>query len=63
MTDIIYASAKTMAQAIQNKEVSAVELVDAHLARIEEAKKRDHRRVGAHRGGEPGAECGGDACR
>ena len=39
MTDtneIIYASAKTMARAIQDKEVSAVELVDAHLARIEE---------------------------
>ena len=34
--DIIYASAKTMAQAIQDKEVSAVELVDAHLARIDE---------------------------
>ena len=39
MTDtnnIIYASAKSMAQAIQDKDVSAVELVDAHLARIEE---------------------------
>ena len=36
MTDIIYASAKSMAQAIQDKELSAVELVDAHLARIEE---------------------------
>ena len=39
MTDtnnIIYASARSMAQAIQDKEVSAVELVDAHLARIEE---------------------------
>ena len=38
MTDtneIIYASAKSMAQAIQDKEVSAVELVEAHLARIE----------------------------
>ena len=34
--DIIYASAKTMAQAIQDKEVSAVELVDSHLARIDE---------------------------
>ena len=34
--DIIYASAKTMARAIQDKEVSAVELVEAHLARIEE---------------------------
>ena len=36
MTDIIYASAKAMAQAIRNGEVSAVELVEAHLARIEE---------------------------
>ena len=39
MTDtneIIYTSAKTMAQAIQDKEVSSVELVEAHLARIEE---------------------------
>ncbi len=39
MTDtneIIYASAKSMAQAIQDKEVSAVELVEAHLGRIEE---------------------------
>ena len=39
MTDtneIIYASARTMARAIQDKEVSAVELVEAHLARIEE---------------------------
>ena len=39
MTDtneIIYASTKSMAQAIQDKEVSAVELVEAHLARIEE---------------------------
>ena len=34
--DIIYASAKTMAQAIQDKHVSAVELVEAHLGRIEE---------------------------
>ena len=36
MSDIIYASAKSMARAIQDKEVSAAELVDAHLARIEE---------------------------
>ena len=36
MSEIIYASAKTMAQAIRNKEVSATELVDAHLARIDE---------------------------
>ena len=36
MDEIIYASAKSMAQAIRDKEVSAVELVEAHLARIEE---------------------------
>ena len=36
MSEIIYASAKAMAKAIQDKEVSAVELVEAHLARIEE---------------------------
>ena len=36
MSEIIYASAKTMARAIQDKEVSAVELVEAHLARIEQ---------------------------
>ena len=37
MTDsngIIYTSAKSMAQAIRDREVSAVELVEAHLARI-----------------------------
>ena len=36
MDNIIYASAKSMAQAVRDKEVSAVELVDAHLGRIEE---------------------------
>ena len=36
MDNIIYASAKSMAQAVRDKEVSAVELVEAHLARIEE---------------------------
>ena len=36
MAEIIYSSAKTMARAIRDKEVSAVELVEAHLARIEE---------------------------
>ncbi len=36
MSEIIYASAKSMARAIRDKEVSAVELVEAHLARIEE---------------------------
>ena len=34
--EIIYASAKSMARAIREKEVSAVELVEAHLARIDE---------------------------
>jgi amidase len=36
MDNIIYASAKSMAQAVRDKEVSALELVDAHLGRIEE---------------------------
>ena len=36
MGNIIYASAKSMAQAVRDKEVSAVELVDVHLARINE---------------------------
>ncbi|CAI8055233.1 Fatty-acid amide hydrolase 2 [Geodia barretti] len=36
MDNIIYASAKSMAQAVRDKEVSAVELVEAHLGRIEE---------------------------
>ena len=36
MNEIIYASAKSMAQAVRDKEVSAVELVEAHLGRIEE---------------------------
>ena len=36
MGNIIYASAKSMAQAVRDKEVSAVELVEAHLGRIEE---------------------------
>ena len=36
MSNIIYASAKSMAQAVRDKEVSAVELVEAHLGRIEE---------------------------
>ena len=35
MDDIIYSSAKSMARAIADKEVSAVELVEAHLSRIE----------------------------
>ena len=36
MDNIIYASAKSMAQAVLDKEVSAEELVEAHLGRIEE---------------------------
>ena len=36
MTDIIYSSAKSIAQAIQSKEVSSVEVADAHLRRIDE---------------------------
>ena len=36
INEIIYASARSMAQAVQDKEVSAVELVEAHLERIEE---------------------------
>ena len=36
MGNIIYASAKSMAQSVRDKEVSAVELVEAHLGRIEE---------------------------
>ncbi len=36
MADIIYSSAKSIAQAIRDKEVSAVEVVQAHLDRIAE---------------------------
>ena len=36
MSEIFYASAKSMARAVREKEVSAVELVEAHLARIDE---------------------------
>ena len=36
MTEIIYSSAKSIAQAIQNRAVSAVEVVQAHLDRIDE---------------------------
>ncbi len=35
MKEIIYASAKSMAQAVRDKKVSAVEVVEAHLARID----------------------------
>ena len=36
MSEIVFASAKAMARAVREKEVSAVELVEAHLGRIEE---------------------------
>ena len=35
MTDIIYSSAKSIAQAIRDKEISSVEVVQAHLDRID----------------------------
>ena len=40
MSDIIYSSAKSIAQAIQDKEVSAVEVVEAHLDRIAEVNDK-----------------------
>ena len=40
MADIIYSSAKSIAQAIQDKEVSSVEVVQAHLDRIKEVNDR-----------------------
>ena len=40
MADIIYSSAKSIAQAIQDREVSSVEVVQAHLYRIEEVNDR-----------------------
>ena len=40
MADIIYQSAKSIAQAIQDREVSAVEVVQAHLERIDEVNDR-----------------------
>ena len=40
MADIIYQSAKSTAQAIQDREVSSVEVVQAHLDRIEEVNDR-----------------------
>ena len=36
MTDLTYRSAAWMARALRNREISAVELIDAHLARIDE---------------------------
>lgn len=38
MDEIIYASAKSMARAIRDGEVTATEVVKAHLKRIEEVK-------------------------
>ena len=40
MTDIIYSSAKSIARAIQAKDVSAVEIVEAHLRRIDEVNPK-----------------------
>ena len=40
MAEIIYSSAKSIAQSIQEKEVSAVEVVQAHLDRIDEVNDR-----------------------
>ena len=40
MPDIIYSSAKSIAQSIANRDVSAVEVVQAHLERIDEVNGR-----------------------
>ena len=40
MDEIIYASARTIAQAIRDKEASAVEVVEAHLRRIDEVNPK-----------------------
>ena len=40
LDDLIYASAKSIAQAIQSRDVSAVEVVQAYLDRIEEVNDR-----------------------
>ena len=40
MNQVIYASAASMAQMIREKEISSVELVDAHLKRIEEVNPK-----------------------
>jgi amidase len=40
MDEIIYASAKQIAQAIRDRQVSALEVVEAHLKRIEEVNPR-----------------------
>ena len=40
MNEILYASAKSIKEAIQNKKVSALEVVEAHLRRIEEVNPK-----------------------
>ncbi len=40
MTEIIYDSAKSIAQQIREKKVSAVEVVEAHFRRIDEVNER-----------------------
>ena len=40
MSDFIYSSAKSIAESIRSKEVSAVEVVEAHLARIDEVNDK-----------------------
>ena len=40
MDEIIYASASEIAKAIREKQVSAVEVVDAHLRRIDEVNPK-----------------------
>ena len=40
MSELIYSSAKSIAQSIRDKEVSAVEVVEAHLGRIGEVNDR-----------------------
>ena len=40
MSDVIYSSVKAIAEAIREKEVSAVEVVQAHLDRIDEVNER-----------------------
>lgn len=40
MNELIYASAKTQAQALRDKKISCVELVNAHLSRIEEVNPK-----------------------
>ena len=40
MSDFIYSSAKSIAESIRSKEVSAVEVVEAHLTRIDEVNDK-----------------------